>query len=143
MLLDSTVAYLSMPGTVEEFAHPVAGGDACTVIALSPSLLGQLAGGDPFLSVPALPMDVSAEIAARRLNSLAGGEDSAGLVTELAVRLIATVLARCLPERSPAEDPLPLSPDGGLSKRRASCWSASRASDLSSLPAGSAAEPTT
>ena len=39
VFVDGSVAYLSAPGTVEEFAHPVPGGDVCTVIRFAPRLI--------------------------------------------------------------------------------------------------------
>jgi AraC-like DNA-binding protein len=98
-LVDSTVAYLSAPGIVEQFAHPVGDGDVCTVIHLSRSLTADLTGGDPFLSEPALPMDAHSELAVRRLEVLAQGGDTAGVVAEHLVRLVAAIVGRRYPER--------------------------------------------
>jgi hypothetical protein len=44
VLVDGTVAYLSAPGVVQQIAHPISGGDACTAIRLAPGLLAGLAG---------------------------------------------------------------------------------------------------
>jgi AraC-like DNA-binding protein len=98
VLVDGSVAYLSAPGSVEQFAHPV-GGDVCTAIWLSPTLVGELAGGDPFISVPALPMDPASELALRRLTATAWRRDPAGELTEQVIRLVAGLLARHAPER--------------------------------------------
>lgn len=99
-LLDSTVAYLGEPGTVQQFAHPVAGGDACTAIDLRPALLAGLCGGDPSVSVATLPVDGRAELALRLVTELARrGEDPHGVLAEHVVRLVATLLARRMPER--------------------------------------------
>jgi AraC-like DNA-binding protein len=98
VLVDGSVAYLSAPGSVEQFAHPV-GGDVCTAIWLSPALVGELAGGDPLISVPALPMDPASELALRRLTATAWRGDPAGELAEQVVRLVAAMLARHVPER--------------------------------------------
>jgi len=99
VFVDGSVAYLSDPGSVEQFAHPVAGGDVCTAIWLSEALLAQLAGGDPVVSSPALPMDGASELALRRLTANARRGDLAGQLAEQVVRLVAALLARDAPER--------------------------------------------
>jgi AraC-like DNA-binding protein len=99
VLVDGTVAYLSAPGLVERFAHPVPGGDVCTAITLGESLLASLAGGDPAGAHAVLPMDAASELAMRRLTAQARrGDPSAGLA-EHVVRFAAALLARKLPER--------------------------------------------
>ena len=98
-LIDSTVAYLSAPGTVEEFAHPVPGGDVCTVIHLEPGLMAALSGGDPQVHLPALPMDAASEFALRRITAVARYGDPDGRLVEGVVRLVAGLIARRLPER--------------------------------------------
>jgi AraC-like DNA-binding protein len=99
VLVDSTVAYLGAPGTVQQFAHPVPGGDSCTAVHFEPSFISALLGGDPFVTVPALPMDAATEVALRRLARAAcsGGPDDA--LVEHVVRLTATLLERRLPGR--------------------------------------------
>lgn len=99
VLVDGSVAYLGAPGSVERFAHPVAGGDVCTAILLSAPLLAGLAGGDPFVSDPALPMDAASEVAVRQLSVAARRRDAAGEIAERVVRLVAGLLARRQPER--------------------------------------------
>lgn len=96
---DATVAYLSAPGTVEEFAHPVAGGDACTVIRFEPWLIAALTGGDPGPCHPALPMDAASELALRRMTCVARLGDPDGSLAEQMTRLAAGLLARRFPER--------------------------------------------
>lgn len=98
VLLDSTVAYLQQPGTEGRFAHP-AGDDTCLAIQLSPGLLASLAGGDPWLAVPALPMDTASELAIRRLMAVALAGDPDGVLAEAVVRTIAGALARAVPRR--------------------------------------------
>jgi AraC-like DNA-binding protein len=99
VLVDGSVAYLSAPGSVEQFAHPVEGGDVCTAIWLSEGLLGQLAGGGPFITDPALPMDPASELALRRLTATACRSDPVGELAEQVVRLVSGLLARHAPER--------------------------------------------
>src|SRR5262245_21880162 len=85
---------------VEQFAHPFPGGDACTAIHLSPSLLASLTGGDPSFSAPASPMDMPAEVAQANLIHVAhADEDTDGALAERVVRLAATLLARRHPDR--------------------------------------------
>jgi AraC-like DNA-binding protein len=110
VLLDSTVAYLTGPGRVHQCAHPVAGGDTCVAIGLSPDLLASLAGGDATVAIPAVPMDVASELAIRRITSLARGGDVDGVVAEQVVRAVAALVARERPELAAA---------GGLRSRGA------------------------
>jgi AraC-like DNA-binding protein len=105
VFVDGTVAYLSAPGTVEEFAHPVAGGDACMVIGFAPELIASLSGGDPGLCHPALPMDPASELAWRRMIRLARLGDPDGGLAERAVRLASGMLARGFPDRAQSGRP--------------------------------------
>ncbi len=100
VLVDAALAYLSAPGTVEEFAHPVPGGDVCTVIRLVPGLLAELSGGDPDVRLPAVPMDAASQFALRRLVAAARHGDQDGTLAEDVVRLVAGLLARKLPARA-------------------------------------------
>jgi AraC-like DNA-binding protein len=95
-LLDSTVAYLTAPGAVEQFAHPVAGGDTCIVIRLSPALAGLLTDGD--VTAAAVPMDAASEFAVRRIASLAQASDADGALAELIARTMAALIRRGRPE---------------------------------------------
>jgi AraC-like DNA-binding protein len=99
-LVDGTVAYLSAPGLVEQFAHPVPGGDVCTAIALDPGLLASLAGGDPVAANGVLPMDAASELAMRRLTAMARRGDPEGSLAEHVIGFAACLLARRLPERT-------------------------------------------
>jgi AraC-like DNA-binding protein len=99
VLVDGTVAYLSAPGIIEQFAHPVGGGDVCTAIYLSPSLMADLAGGDPAISSPALPIDACSELALRQLTAFARRGDAGGFLTEHLVRTLASLVARRHPGR--------------------------------------------
>lgn len=99
VLLDSTAGYVASPGTLQRFAHPVPGGDVCTAIVLSPGLLARLAGGDPDLDLPALPMDASSDLAVRRITALAAARDPVGSLDEWVVRTVTALLARRAPAR--------------------------------------------
>jgi AraC-like DNA-binding protein len=97
VLLDSTVAYLAVPGEESQCAHPVGAGDACIVIGLSPDLAAVLAGGEP-CSLPAVPMDAASEFAVRRAASLARRADIDGELAEQVVGTVAALVARGRPD---------------------------------------------
>lgn len=97
VLLDSTMAYLTVPGGEQQCAHPVGVGDACIVIGLSDDLAGSLAGGEPH-ALPAVPMDVAGEFAVRRVAALARAGDIDGELAEQVVRTMAALVARVRPE---------------------------------------------
>lgn len=107
VLLDSTVAYLTGPGRVQQCAHPVAGGDTCVVVGLSPGLLASLAGGDVTLAISAVPMDAASELAVRRIRSLARRGDADGALAEQVTRTVAALIARERPEFGAAAGPRP------------------------------------
>jgi AraC-like DNA-binding protein len=109
VLLDSTVAYLAVPGEESQCAHPVGAGDTCIVIGLSPDLAAALAGGEP-CSLPAVPVDAASEFAIRRAAALAQGarSDGADIDGELAKQVVGTVaalVARGRPGRSSGRAP--------------------------------------
>jgi AraC-like DNA-binding protein len=99
VFVDGSVAYLSAPGTVEEFAHPVPGGDVCTVIRFDPGLIAALSGGAPDLTDPALPMNGASELALRQATELARVGDPDGSLAERVARLASGLLARRFPDR--------------------------------------------
>jgi AraC-like DNA-binding protein len=99
-LVDGTVAYLSAPGLVEQFAHPIPGGDVCTAIALDPGLFASLVGGDPTAAHGVLPMDAASEMAMRHLTALARRGDPEGSLAEHVIGFAANLLTRRLPERT-------------------------------------------
>ena len=99
VFVDGSVAYLSAPGTVEEFAHPVPGGDVCTVIRFDPGLIAALSGGAPELADPALPMNGASELALRQATELARIGDPDGSLAERVARLASGLLARRFPDR--------------------------------------------
>lgn len=101
VLHDATAGYLSSPDEPEDFAHPDGGGDACTAIRLSPSLLASLTGGDPGLDLRNLPMDPASHQAIRRVSTLAARGDP----VEALVLTVAGLLARRVPGRVAAGRP--------------------------------------
>ncbi len=114
VFVDGTVAYLSAPDTVEEFAHPVPGGDVCTVIRFHPDLIAALNGGDPGLCHPALPMDASSDLALRHVIGLARGGDADGSLAERVTRLTSSLLARRFPDRAGSGRPATTAARGRL-----------------------------
>jgi AraC-like DNA-binding protein len=63
--VDPTIAYINLPGTVQQIAHPAHGGDDCTIIALSEDQIVELAGDGVFPSalmqtVPAIDLELRA-----------------------------------------------------------------------------------
>jgi AraC-like DNA-binding protein len=110
VLLDSTVGYLVAPGAEQRIAHPVAGGDACTVVHLSPALVAALAG-EPGVAVHALPMDAAVEVAMRQIPVLARGGDTDGALAEHVVLTAAALIARKLPKRTESGRPAAVAQD--------------------------------
>jgi AraC-like DNA-binding protein len=96
-LLDPTLAYVTVPGAEERFAHPIDGGDACTAISLSEELRAQLLGGDPAIEpAGAIVLDRDLDLRHRLLlSSLRRGEEA----SEDAIALAAELLARLAPAR--------------------------------------------
>ena len=105
VFVDGTVAYLSAPDTVEQFAHPVPGGDVCTVIRFDAGLIAALSGGDPDIRHPALPMDAASELALRHVIGLARAGDPDGSLAERVARLASGLLARRFPDRASSSRP--------------------------------------
>lgn len=101
VLHDATAGYLASPDEPEDFAHPAGGGDACTAIRLSPSVLASLTGGDPGLDLQDLPMDPASQQAIRRVSALAARGDPA----EALILTVAGLLARRVPDRVAAGRP--------------------------------------
>jgi AraC-like DNA-binding protein len=97
VLLDPTLAYVTVPGAEQRFAHPIDGGDACTAINLSEQLRAELLGGDPAIE-PAASIVLDRDLDLRHrllLAALRRGDDA----TEDAIALAAELLARLAPGR--------------------------------------------
>ncbi|MEV0238108.1 AraC family transcriptional regulator [Nonomuraea sp. NPDC050786] len=98
-VIDPTMAYLSVPGEEERFAHP-AGGDVCTSVSLSPRLWHTLAGDGPPPLRPTLYVDARLDLAHRRFLAAARGGDTAFELAESLLSLIGAALAQLTPARS-------------------------------------------
>ena len=98
------MAYINLPGTVQQIGHPVGGGDACTIIALSESRVVELAGDGVFPStliqtVPAIDIEHRALIIRMRF-----GADRFEIQERLA-HLIGTLIEAAWPGRLTTECP--------------------------------------
>jgi AraC-like DNA-binding protein len=89
---DFTLAYCVNPGQEERYDHPHAGGDDCTVLAVSPEVVASLQGGEP--SLPRRPLVTSPEIdlAHRLLLTRARRGDDPEELVERAIALAACAL---------------------------------------------------
>jgi AraC-like DNA-binding protein len=112
--IDSTMAYLSVPGEEEYFAHP-AGGDICTLVTLQPGLWQTLTGEPKRLRRSTVYVDARLDLAHKRVLAPARrGDVDFEMAEELlrlvggAVEQVATVLdggrsdARALVDRARA-----------------------------------------
>lgn len=100
--VDPTMAYMNLPGTVQQIGHPVDGGDDCTIIALSETQVVELAGDGVFPStliqtVPAIDVEHRALI-----TRLLHGADCFELQERLAY-LIGTLVESAWPGRLTTE----------------------------------------
>jgi len=66
-VIEPGVAYFQRPGEEEEFAHPHDGGDRCTSIGVSDTLLAALLGGDPTLPATVVATTPHDDLALRLL----------------------------------------------------------------------------
>jgi AraC-like DNA-binding protein len=82
-VLDPAALYVQAPGEEQQFAHPHAGGDTCTVLRVG----GELpAGGEPLYSPPSLDLEHRLLLAALRRDEFEA--------SERAFRLVESVLGR-------------------------------------------------
>ncbi|MFI7644340.1 helix-turn-helix domain-containing protein [Nonomuraea sp. NPDC049400] len=100
-VIDPTMAYLSVPGAEEHFAHP-AGGDVCTSVSLSPTLWRTLAGDGPPPARPTLYVDARMDLAHRRFLAAARGGDAAFELAESLLSLLGAALGQLTPAPTPA-----------------------------------------
>jgi AraC-like DNA-binding protein len=89
--IDPTVAYLSRPGTEEQFAHP-AGGDVCTWINVQPQAWSAWTGNAAAPST--VYVDAQLDLAHRRVLAAARSGDVDYAVAQLLLHLIGGVLQR-------------------------------------------------
>lgn len=102
--VDPTLAYINLPGTVQQIGHPGSGGDDCTIIALSESQVVELAGDAVFPStlirtVPAIDVQHRALVIRVRI-----GADGFEIQERLAY-LIGTLVESAWPGRLTTERP--------------------------------------
>jgi AraC-like DNA-binding protein len=97
-VIEPGIAYFQRAGEEEEFAHPHEGGDRCTSVGLSDTLVAELLGGDPALPARLVPTTPHDDLALRRLGVTLGHE-------EHVLGLVAGVLAAAVPERAAAGRP--------------------------------------
>ncbi len=90
--LDPTLAYFISAGEEQRYDHPHDGGDACTSVALAPSLLAELWGGDPCLPAVPLPVPPALDVAHRRLLTAVRADADGGDAGERATELVAAML---------------------------------------------------
>lgn len=102
-VIEPGVAYFQRAGEDEEFAHPHAGGDRCTSIAVDDALLASLLGGEPELPARAVPTTPRDDLVVRALAASASDDDAA--VEERVLGLVASVLAAVVPKRVAAGRP--------------------------------------
>ena len=95
-LLDPAVVYFENPGDEQQVAHPCDGGDACTVVRLSPDVAAEICGGDPALPEQPLFTDSRLDLEQRELVACSSQVDAFEL-TERALLLVADVLERAHP----------------------------------------------
>lgn len=88
--VDLAVAYLTLPGEEERFAHP-AGGDDCTSLHLSGRLWRELFGEEP--APPVVHVDARTDLAHRLLLRAASRADADFAAAERLVRLVGAAAA--------------------------------------------------
>ena len=101
--VDPTLAYLTVPGTEERFAHP-AGGDVCTWIRFSPRLWLSMADGEPHRATgSAVYVDARIDLAHRR--ALGAASDVGYALAEELVMLLRAAVEQVAAAPSPPSSP--------------------------------------
>jgi AraC-like DNA-binding protein len=95
--VDPTVVYFERPDDEQQIAHP-AGGDSCTALYLSESVLAAIWGGEPGLPGQPLASRPATDLRQRLLLSALVRGDAAN-VAEVAVDLVSEVLEGADPRR--------------------------------------------
>jgi AraC-like DNA-binding protein len=93
-VVEPGVAYFQRPGEEEEFAHPHDGGDRCTCVAVSETVLASLLGGDPTLPAHVVPTTPAQDLALR-----------SPFHEEGVIAVVGAVLAAAVPRRVAAGRP--------------------------------------
>ena len=101
--VDPTVVYFERPDDEQQIAHP-SGGDSCTALYLSESLLAAIWGCEPGLPGEPLASSPATDLRQRLLLSALLRGDTAG-VADVAVDLVSEVLERAAPRRVAAGRP--------------------------------------
>ncbi|MFF9817692.1 helix-turn-helix domain-containing protein [Streptomyces sp. NPDC014006] len=101
--MDTTMAYVGVPGEEESFAHP-AGGDVCTSISVTPHLWRSLADDAEAPAPQAVYVDPPLDLAHRRLLAAAPCGDVGYALCEELLALLAATIGRT------ATGPTPLAP---------------------------------
>jgi AraC-like DNA-binding protein len=104
-VIEPGVAYFQRPGEEEEFAHPHDGGDRCTSIGFSDTLLATLLGGDPTLPATVVATTPQDDLALRLLGVTRGPRIEPTRHEERVLDLVTSVLAAGVPKRVAAGRP--------------------------------------
>ena len=112
--VDTTLAYLGVPGEEEQFAHP-AGGDQCTSITVGPRLWRSMAGdpGRVRVSTPGVYVDARVDLAHRRVLAAARAGDLDHALPEQLLGLLAETV------RQTASGPTPMAAHAAHASRTA------------------------
>jgi AraC-like DNA-binding protein len=97
--IDTTLAYVGVPGEEESFAHPV-GGDVCTSISVTPQLWRSLAG-DSGPTAQTIYIDPRIDLAHRRLLTAARSDDIDYALAEELLGLLSTAIGRSVAGPTP------------------------------------------
>ncbi|KUO22059.1 AraC family transcriptional regulator [Streptomyces dysideae] len=98
--IDSTMAYVGVPGEEEHFAHP-AGGDDCTSISLTPTLWHVMAGDVARLATQIVYVDARLDLTHRRLLATARTGDVDYALAEELLSLLATAVGQVVSGPTP------------------------------------------
>jgi len=100
MLVDPGIAYFERPDTPRQVAHPQPGGDSCTAIRLSETMVAELLGGETGVPDGPIFTDGDVDLAQRTLVAQLRTSTYEGFeAAEQAVRLTSHVLEQWQPER--------------------------------------------
>jgi AraC-like DNA-binding protein len=100
--VDPTVVYFERPDDEQQIFHPAGGGDLCTVLYLSETLLAELAGGEPALPDEAVATDAATDLGHRLLLAAAQRGENA---EDAVVATVVQVLERSFPTRAASGRP--------------------------------------
>src|SRR4051794_15324569 len=108
-VVEPGVAYFQRPGEEEEFAHPHGGGDRCTCVAVSETVLASMLGDDPTLPAHVVPTTPQDDFLVRTLHRMenppAPVAPPALAAEERTLALVSAVLLAAVPRRLAAGRP--------------------------------------